>query len=363
MPASGTALMQNGAAAIKKAADTALDKILQDVLKKARDTERGHALAQVTNLAANAPDVQFTGADPESRNENEGGFQKSVRLFLIDPGRGNAVLDAATGEYMWDTAPSNCVAILRSASLLEIVDKVRERIPVGRTVRAIYGALDNPTPPSTIPPFTRLQSDEEVQAYLDLTSSKPVRIQVILHRDPNANPAVADSPPPDDGAHFAADFLDAPDTYLDPAEDSDSLSRNLAGFAKRVMPRKDEAFEERKMKVRKRIKRQKKVLRELKRKQREKFPNVDIYDSDSPMWDYMMELDPPPANGREMVVARGAAVAADATAQAMLGLIPAAPADDADAATVTQFRAARTATRAASRAAAAGVAQATWERR
>ncbi|RPB17861.1 hypothetical protein L211DRAFT_854698 [Terfezia boudieri ATCC MYA-4762] len=145
------------------------------------------------------------------------GFRKLVRLFLIDPTRGAEVQDNASGEYRWDEALSNCVAILRSASLLEIVDKIRERIPAGRKVRAIYGALDNPNPPNAIPPTTRLQSDEEVQAFLELSSAKPIWIQVILYRDPDLVPLVADSPPPDDGPYFAADFLDAVEEYMDPA--------------------------------------------------------------------------------------------------------------------------------------------------
>jgi len=57
LPASGKVLIENGALAIKKSSETALDRVLQDVLKKARDTERNHAMAQVANLAANAPDV------------------------------------------------------------------------------------------------------------------------------------------------------------------------------------------------------------------------------------------------------------------------------------------------------------------
>ena len=246
---------------------------------------------------------------------------------------------------------------------MEIAAKVQERIPAGRTVRAIYDALDNPTLPDTIPPFTRLQSDEEVRAYLDLTSSKPVRIQVILHWDSNADSVVLDSPPPDGGACFAADFLDAAEEYLDPAEDSDSLSRNLAGFAKRAWPRKDGAFEERKMKIRKRIKRQRKVLQELKKKDREKFPDVDIYDSDSPVWDYVMDQDPPPQNGGEMVMATRAAAAGEAAAHSMLRLVLAAPPAGADAPPVTQFWTARKATRDASRVAGSVVAQATWEGR
>ncbi|RPB21815.1 hypothetical protein L211DRAFT_851266 [Terfezia boudieri ATCC MYA-4762] len=293
LPASGIALIQNGSGPIKRAAKTALNKILQDVLKKARDTERGHALAQVANLAANAPDVQFGGANVPGRNADENtdnGFRKPVRLFLIDPTWGAEVQDNASGE---------------SASLLEIVDKIRKRIPAGRKVRAIYRALDNPNLPNAIPPATRLQSDEEVQAFLELSSAKPIRIQVILYRDPDLVPLVADSPPPDDGPYFAVDFLDAVEEYMAPAEDSDSLSRNLAGFAKRTFPRTQEGFEKRKLKIRMRIKRQKRALRAMKRQEQ--------------------DLQPRPANGREIVLARGPAAAGIAVTQAMLGPNPAAP--------------------------------------
>ena len=104
-------------------------------------------------------------------------------------------------------------------------------------------------------------------------------------------------------------------------------------------------------------------MQELKKKHQEKFPDVDIYDSDSPVWDYVMDLDPSPQNGGEMVMARRAAAAGEAAAQTMLRLVPAAPTAGADAAAVMQFRAARKATRDASRVARSGVAQAAWEGR
>src|SRR5205085_10122799 len=133
-----------------------------------------------------------------------------------------------------------CVAILQVASLLEIVDKIRDKIPVGHTVRAILAALENPTRPSTIPEAVRLTSDEEVQAFFELTTAKPIRFQVILQRDPTALPSTADSPPPGDGNYFPSGFLDAAEHYDEPAEDSDTMYRNLAGYAKRALPKNDE---------------------------------------------------------------------------------------------------------------------------
>jgi len=49
------------------ALETALDKVLQDILKKSRDTDRNLAMAQMANLTAAAPAVEFT-SDSGSRN-------------------------------------------------------------------------------------------------------------------------------------------------------------------------------------------------------------------------------------------------------------------------------------------------------
>jgi len=58
--------------------------------------------------------------------EEEGGFHKSVRIFLGDPSREDVVRVAHGGQYLWDGGPSNCVASMRTPSLLEVVDKVRD---------------------------------------------------------------------------------------------------------------------------------------------------------------------------------------------------------------------------------------------
>ena len=155
MPASGRRLLQGGDADVKKRAVVAFDKLLQDVLKKERDTQRNLTLKEVKQLMAAGPDValQADGAE-QAENQDQGGqesFRRSVRLFLIDPGQNNVVKHAASGLYLWDGSPSHCIAIMKSPSLLEIVDKVRSKIPTGRFVRAIFGAIDNPTPPSVIP--------------------------------------------------------------------------------------------------------------------------------------------------------------------------------------------------------------------
>ena len=277
-------------------------------------------------MIAGAPDValQADGGEP-AENQDKGGqesFRRSVRLFLIDTGRDNVVKDGASGLYLWDGCPSHCIAIMKSPSLLEIVDTVRSKIPRGRFIRAIFGAIDNPTAPSVIPDSVRLQTDEEVEAFYDITAFKPIRLQVILYRDPATNPVVPDSPPPDDEPYFPKDFLDAPAYYIDPAEDSHNLARSLAGKAKRTFLKRDEAFENRKLRVRKRIQRQKKVLRLFKEEHKRKLLNTGIIDSEDEEWDYLAALRPKIRDGEEMIAARPAldagVVACDAYLQGIV---------------------------------------------
>ena len=153
---------------------------------------------------------------------------------------------------------------MKLPSLIKIIDKVPSKIPRGHFVRAIFGALDNPTPPSVISDTIRLQTDQEVEVFYDITASKPIRLQVMLYRDYTVNPVGPDSPPIDDELYFSKDFLDTPEHYMDPPEDSDNLARTSAVKAKTTFTRKDEAFENRKSQVRKCIRRQKQVLRHLK---------------------------------------------------------------------------------------------------
>jgi len=253
LPASGKRLLDMGPVAIKREAENDLDKILQDVLKKSRDTEHAHTLPQVASLATDTPNIAYSfDADADALGQSEStdqGFRKSVQFSLVDPVHKDEVRVAIGSAYKWDGCPSHSVAIMKVASPLEVVDKVWDKIPAGRTVRAIFGAIENPTKPSPIPDITRLKSDKEVAAFFTITNSNPISLQVVLWRNSGADPQREDSAPPDDGAYFPADFLTTDEQYYDPAEDSDTFRRNLARYTKRGMPRNDEAFGDRKIVV------------------------------------------------------------------------------------------------------------------
>ena len=275
----------------------------------------------MADLAATAPNVKFAPDAVNQKTNKEDRptkFRKSVHIFLIDPDRAAAEVKSAGGMYLWDGCPSHCVAIIKATSLLEVVDQVQARIPAGRTVRPIYRALENPIPPSRIPDATRLRSDAQIEAFFEATSTKPIRLQVVLYKDSTRVPAPVNTAPPDDGAYIEDAFLDASEEYDDPAEDSDTLCRNLGGLAKRTFPKTDDRFEDRKARVRVRIHRQRKVLKLLKAKHRAKFPDTNIIDSEDEGLTYLKRLQPKVTNPRQMVAVRGPVAAGIAAARAAL---------------------------------------------
>ena len=253
------------------------------------------------DFPAAAPDVEFTPYAVNQNTNKEDGpkeFRKSVRIFSIDPNTATAEVINGGGMCLCDGCPSHSVAIIKATSLLEVVDKVWDRISAGRTVRAIYGAIENPIPPSRIPDATRLRSDKKIEALLVATSGKPIRLQVVLYKNNTRVPAPVDTPPLNDSAYFEDGFLDASEEYDDPAEDSDTLCRNLAGVAKLTFPKTDDTFEDRKARVQVTIHRQRKVLKLLKAKHRGKFPYANIIESEDEGWTYLKRLQPKVTNPR-----------------------------------------------------------------
>ena len=148
--------------------------------------------------------------------------------------------------------------------------------------------------------------------------ANPVRLQVILHRNPNLQEGGRNTSPNDDAAYFAQDFLDTQQVYDDPAEDSDITRRNLPGMGIRTFHKTDENFDERKRQIQERIRRQRRALGVMKAKHREKWPDAKIYDSDTEEWEYIEELDPLVRTGKQMIAAQRAVEAGVAAMEAEL---------------------------------------------
>jgi len=102
---------------------------------------------------------------------------------------------------------------LKRVSIIEPVDGACARIPNGKIVRAIYGALTKPPAPGAKPEgVERVKSDEDLENFLAVADGvySPLRFQVQLARADRAH----ESPPPDDRAYSADDeFVTIEDPY------------------------------------------------------------------------------------------------------------------------------------------------------
>ena len=74
MQGSGRRLLQGGNVDLRKKADIAFDKLLQDMLKTAQATQRNLILKEVAQLIAGVPDIalQADSVEQLDRNHDQG---------------------------------------------------------------------------------------------------------------------------------------------------------------------------------------------------------------------------------------------------------------------------------------------------
>jgi len=137
----------------------------------------------------------------------------------------------------------------------ELGDWVRARIPNGRIVHAIYGALSTPPPNGQKPvDVERVTIDADLANLIALAEGayKPLLFQLQLAKADQAN----QSPPPDDREYFAGDkFVPIDDPYDRVASDSDN-DLYLIKWGRRKAkswPRSDHGFEHEKARCRRKL--------------------------------------------------------------------------------------------------------------
>jgi len=141
LPASGWALLQSDKG--DKDRDKARDRfhyLLLDSLKKDRETETKEGLAS----AKRKRDQAFNVSDEDTPGPIESPTLV-VRVVIIDPEDARDQ-QPMRGNYCWANARNKRLVPLPRITMQELVDGVRARIPNGRIVRAIYGALSTPPP-------------------------------------------------------------------------------------------------------------------------------------------------------------------------------------------------------------------------
>ena len=75
-----------------------------------------------------------------------------------------------------------------------------------------------------------------------------------------------------------------------PLKNISTLRRNLTRMTKHTFPRTDEQSENLKVGIRSRIKRQRKILKVMKTKHLENFPEKGVLDSDDEAWPFLKGL-------------------------------------------------------------------------
>ncbi|KAF8424471.1 hypothetical protein BGX38DRAFT_1279386 [Terfezia claveryi] len=197
-PASGAAVIRRDLQTDDtKPTHKALNELMLDCFKKVREShgKRKRAAAR-EELAAGAGQVEDKeGADAEERAPSKRGRfedRHPVVIYILDP--------------------EDALGVLYEASLNALHVKVSFQLPDGRKT-------------------THIRSDDELDAFLRLTEARPIKLLIVLYRDPAVR---ANSPPPAvynaSTYYFNLDRFDGPEYYMDEIEDSEEeVARRIGG--------------------------------------------------------------------------------------------------------------------------------------
>ncbi|KAF8426777.1 hypothetical protein BGX38DRAFT_1301530 [Terfezia claveryi] len=217
----------------------ALNELMLDCFKKVWESRRKQKRAAAREeLAAGAGQVE----DKKGDNAEERTPTKRVRfedghlfvIYILDPE--DAVYHPQPRVWNWNVTGVKKLGVLYKASLNALHINVSSQLPDGQKMREIIGSLEDPDPvagdPLMIPPqTTHIRSDDELDAFLRLTEARPIKLLIVLHRDPAVR---ANSPPPAvcnvSMYYFNLGRFDGPEYYMDEIEDSEEeVARRTGG--------------------------------------------------------------------------------------------------------------------------------------
>lgn len=165
--------------------------LLLDSLKKDRETATKDGLASAAQKGKRAATDSDDDAGPSRPNATMP--TEAIRVVLIDPDI-LSEMHGPSGQFKWATAAAKRLVALKETTVAALTGSIEGRIPAGRYVRVIYGALTKP-PADGGPPddIERITCDEDLLNFFEATRGayKPVMFQLQLKR---ADPAT-ESPP------------------------------------------------------------------------------------------------------------------------------------------------------------------------
>lgn len=137
---------------------------------------------------------------------------------------------------------------------------LRDRVFIRKLYRAIADPRAGVNKPAN---YIKMTTDKEVQSFLQLTKTNPIRILGIFHCYPlDINILLLLEAEP----CFKSDKFALEEKYNDTAEDFDVLQQDFPGVARWLYPTTDYNFEHCEASIRKRIKKQEDLLPDMKSK-------------------------------------------------------------------------------------------------
>ena len=171
-----------------------------DSLKKDQETLTKEGLASAVQKRKRAANDSDEYAAPLRLMNNPG---EPVRVVLVDPDK-DTDLQGNTGQFKWATASTKQIVVLNGITVAAVINSIESRIPNGRHVRAVYGAVAKPPADRKEPDDTeQITSDEDLRNFLEVTRGvyKPITFQLQL----NKTGSHSETPSPDGRQYFTKD--------------------------------------------------------------------------------------------------------------------------------------------------------------
>jgi len=222
------------------------------------------------------------------------------------------------GGYYWAIAKVRQLVALKKRTVPEDLNGISTRIPEGRHICAMYGALTKPPADGTdSEDIERITSDNDLSNFIMLAKQvyTPIMIQAQLPPNNPKEESDLESPSPDERENFRKDQFNLVDETYDTVVSDSANELYLMKFVKRkakAWPYTNHGFEYSKTKIRKRITRMRKHLQQVQAhhknfKSAKKNEIVDLDDKDVFSWVQWLN----PQSGKDFMMARAAARAGE----------------------------------------------------
>jgi len=129
-------------------------------LRKDHETGVKEGLASVARQWENA-------VNDSDENEERPIILPSVLVWVAIVNPNIAEDTNAAGEYVWATVRRKQFVALKNVAIVEVIKGIKDQIPAGKHVRAIYSAITKPNTDGSKPDdLTRIISDEDLTNFL-----------------------------------------------------------------------------------------------------------------------------------------------------------------------------------------------------